>query len=121
MPYKPKRPCSYPGCPLLTSGSYCDAHRKLTEARYNKYERDPDTNKRYGRAWRRIREQYIGAHPLCEQCAKADKVTPAAEVHHILPLARGGTHETSNLMSLCSSCHSAITAKEGGRWQRKGR
>jgi hypothetical protein len=24
-------------------------------------------------------------------------------------------------MSLCSSCHSEITAREGGRWNRKGR
>jgi 5-methylcytosine-specific restriction protein A len=37
-------------------------------------------------------------------------------VHHILPLARGGTHDRSNLMSLCTSCHSAITAKDGDRW-----
>jgi 5-methylcytosine-specific restriction protein A len=37
-------------------------------------------------------------------------------VHHILPLARGGTHDRSNLMSLCTSCHSTITAKDGDRW-----
>ncbi|WP_260677355.1 HNH endonuclease signature motif containing protein [Bacillus licheniformis] len=27
----------------------------------------------------------------------------------MLPLARGGTHDRSNLMALCTPCHSAIT------------
>lgn len=32
---------------------------------------------------------------------------PAREVHHIIPLARGGVSEMSNLISLCKSCHEA--------------
>lgn len=118
MPYKPKRPCSYPGCSLLVeSGQYCGEHQKLMDKRYNKHERDPSTNKRYGRAWKRIRDRYIKSHPLCEECKKQGKVTAAQEVHHILPLSRGGTNDIENLMSLCTSCHSLITAKEGGRWE----
>ncbi len=92
MPYKPKRPCSYPGCPKLTDGRYCEEHQKIVTAHYNKHERDPASKKRYGRAWKRIRDRYIAAHPLCEECRKAGKVTPAEEVHHIKPLSRGGTH-----------------------------
>ncbi|HDH7443307.1 TPA: HNH endonuclease [Escherichia coli] len=30
---------------------------------------------------------------------------PAVEVHHIVPLSRGGTNTMSNLLSLCKSCH----------------
>lgn len=116
MPYKPKHPCSYPGCPLLTSGRYCEEHQRIVTARYNKYERDPASKRRYGRAWKRIRDRYIAAHPLCERCQRAGKVVPAEEVHHILPLAKGGTHVESNLMALCHRCHSEITAREGGRW-----
>ena len=41
MPYKPKRPCSYPGCPRLTAGRYCEEHQKVVTAHYNKHERDP--------------------------------------------------------------------------------
>ena len=44
----------------------------------------------------------------------------AQEVHHIIPLADGGTHDEDNLMSLCKPCHSRITAKEGGRWASGG-
>ena len=86
------------------------------DMQYNKYERDPATKKRYGRSWKRIRDRYIAAHPLCEECKRDDKLTPAEEVHHILPLSKGGTHGDDNLMSLCTSCHSTITARDGGRW-----
>lgn len=118
MPRKPKRPCSYPGCPELTDGRFCPVHEKQEARRYEKYQRDPATKKHYGRTWKRIRDRYIAAHPLCEQCKKTDKLTPAEEVHHIIPLSKGGTHAEINLMSLCTSCHSEITAREGGRWQR---
>ena len=120
MPYKPKRPCSYPGCAKLAdSGQYCTEHKKLMDKHYNKYQRDPEHNKRYGRAWKRIRDRYIKAHPLCEQCQKNGYITPAEEVHHILPLSKGGGNETNNLMALCKSCHSRITVEMGDRWRKE--
>ena len=50
MPSKPKRPCSYPGCPNLTDGQYCEKHRISERRKYDKYERQPDVNQKYGRA-----------------------------------------------------------------------
>lgn len=120
MPRKPKRPCSYPNCPELVDGRYCEKHQKEIDARYNKYKRSPETGKRYGSSWRRIRARYIKAHPFCEKCLKSDRFKTAEEVHHIIPLSKGGTHDDNNLMALCKSCHSNITAREGGRWG-KGR
>ena len=116
MPSKPKRPCSYPGCPRLTHGRFCEEHAKQEARRYEKYDRDPAVRRRYGRAWKRIRDRYIQEHPLCEQCQAKGKLTPAEEFHHILPLARGGTHARENLMALCKPCHSEITARDGDRW-----
>ena len=107
--YKPKRPCSHPGCGRLTDGRYCEEHRQIAERQYNKYLRDPDTNKRYGRAWKKIRAPFLLRHPLCEQCLSEGRLTPAEEVHHILPLASVGTSDEGNLISLCKSCHSKIT------------
>jgi 5-methylcytosine-specific restriction protein A len=118
MPSKPKRPCSHPCCPRLTSERFCEEHAKQEAQWYNRYERDPATKKRYGSAWRQIRNQFIAAHPLCERCKEHGTLTPAEQVHHIVPLSLGGTHDESNLMSLCASCHSEITAREGGRWGR---
>ncbi|MEG1926912.1 MAG: HNH endonuclease signature motif containing protein [Ruthenibacterium sp.] len=109
MPHKPKRACQHSGCPRLTDGLYCAEHQALANKQYNKYQRDPASNKRYGHAWKRIRNRYIKAHPLCEECLKNSIIKPAEEVHHINPLAHGGNNDTQNLMSLCKSCHSRIT------------
>ena len=115
MPYKPKRPCSYPGCGKLTDGRYCEEHRQVAGRQYNKYQRDPNTSQRYGRSWRRIRELYIQAHPICERCQSEGRLTPAEEVHHIVPLTAGGTNDAGNLMALCKSCHSRITVAGSNR------
>lgn len=64
MPRKPKRPCSQPGCPELTHQRFCVAHAKEEARRYERYQRDPATRKRYGRAWRRIRDRFIKANPM---------------------------------------------------------
>src|SRR5665647_2531469 len=119
MPTGPKSPCRYPGCPILTHERFCDEHTKRESQRYERYDRDPAKRKRYGRSWRRIRDKQLAEHPLCEQCKKMDKITPAREVHHIKPLSQGGTNESDNLMSLCTSCHSEITARGGGRWKKE--
>jgi len=120
MPYKPKRPCSYPGCSALVEGRFCPAHARQDAHDYSRYRRDPETNRRYGSAWRRIRAAYIAAHPLCEQCERAGRLTPAREVHHILPLSQGGTHTEENLMALCTPCHSGFTLAENNRQRREG-
>lgn len=117
VPYKPKRSCAYSGCGRLTNNGeqYCTEHKRLTDKHYNQYQRGPDHNKRYGRAWKRIRDRYISLHPLCEECEKEGKITPAEEVHHILPIKKGGTHSRDNLTSLCQSCHNKIHIELGDR------
>ena len=115
MPSRPKRPCSYPGCPKLTDGQYCEDHVAVARRQYNNYERAPDINTKYGRAWKRIRDRHISQHPLCEQCEKEGRIVPAAEVHHKVPISKGGTHARENLMSLCRSCHNKIHHELGDR------
>ncbi len=111
MPYKPKKPCAYPGCPNLTHNRYCEIHSAKANREYNKYRR-PTDRKLYGRQWLAIRNLYIQKHPLCERCLEAGRYVPAAEVHHKLALDKGGTNDESNLQALCKSCHSAITIAE---------
>ena len=116
MPKKPKRPCSYPGCPRLTDGRFCEEHVKAEAQRYEKYDRDPAVRRIYGRAWKRIRDSYVQQHPLCERCQEQGKLIPTEEVHHKVPLSEGGTHARSNLIALCKSCHAQIHAERGDRW-----
>ncbi|HEM6178994.1 TPA: HNH endonuclease [Streptococcus suis] len=121
MPRKPKRPCSYPSCPKLTEGRFCMEHERQENKRYEQYDRDSVVRKRYGHTWRKIRASYVKAHPYCELCFKEGRMKRVEEVHHIKPLSEGGTHDTTNLISLCQSCHSKIHARNGSRWnKRKG-
>ena len=115
MPYKPKKPCAYPGCPLLIPAgeTYCNRHKS---ERQHKYRIDkPSSWKVYGRLWNRLRKIKLYRNPYCEICGKV-----ATEVDHIVPIRKGGLNELDNLQSLCKSCHSRKTAKyDGGFGKRK--
>ena len=119
LPRKPKRPCSYPGCPNLTDGRFCEKHQREENKRYEKYDRNPAVRRRYGRVWKRVRDAYVKEHPFCEECFKKGIMVPVEEVHHIKPLSEGGNHNKSNLISLCKSCHARIHAERGDRWNKK--
>ena len=116
---KPTRPCSFPGCPNLTDRRFCPEHEKLEAQRSERYDRDSATKRRYGRAWKRIRDSYAAEHPLCEVCLAKGVYTPTEEIHHKLPLSQGGTHDRSNLMALCKECHARIHAERGDRWHNR--
>lgn len=120
MPRRPKRPCSYSGCHNLCEGRFCEEHARTENRRYEKYDRDPNTKRRYGREWQRIRKRYVEKHPFCEQCYEHGVLIPVDEVHHKKPLAEGGTHDFDNLISLCQPCHARIHAERGDRWHNKG-
>ena len=100
----------------LTDGRFCEEHAKAEAKRYEKYDRDPAVRRRYGRAWKRIRDSYVQQHPLCEVCQKDGRLVAAEEVHHKVPLSEGGTHARDNLIALCKSCHARIHAERGDRW-----
>lgn len=119
MPRKPKRPCSYPGCPKLTDGRYCPEHQRQVDKQYERYGRSRESKQRYKGTWPKIRAHYIAAHPLCEMCLKDGRYTKARQVHHIVPLAEGGSSSESNLMALCDACHAKLHAKRGDRWKTK--
>ena len=96
MPYKPKRPCAYPGCGRLAEREqYCAEHQKAMDKYYNQFQRDPASNKRYGRAWKRVRDRYIKSHPLCEECEKQGKLPRRRGTPHPPPPAAATRRATS--------------------------
>lgn len=117
MPMTPRRGCAYGTCSRLAvpGSQYCEEHKKLIDKQYDQFARSPDHHKKYGRAWKRIRDRYAMEHPFCALCMKEGKFTPVEEVHHILPVSRGGRHNRENLMSLCQSCHNKIHHEMGDR------
>jgi 5-methylcytosine-specific restriction enzyme A len=51
----------------------------------------------------------------CDECRRFKRVTEANEVDHIVPIARGGTDDMSNLRAINGECHKRITAAMGRR------
>jgi 5-methylcytosine-specific restriction enzyme A len=101
IPYKPKKPCSKDGCPnLIPIGKrYCEAHAP-------KDTRPSAARRGYGGKWQKIRAYVLRVTPYCFRCGGV-----ATEVHHVLPIADGGTHDLANLMPLCKTHHSQITGR----------
>jgi 5-methylcytosine-specific restriction enzyme A len=74
----------------------------------------------YGRAWDKLRLRILARdNHLCKECEKAGRLTPATEVDHITPKAKGGTDDPENLASICSPCHRDKTARENGAKPRR--
>ena len=73
--------------------------------------------------WRKLRLFYVQSHPLCEDCLDdnirnedgnfGSIVTPAKEVHHIVPISKASSElemkelafDPKNLRSLCNYHH----------------
>ena len=63
--------------------------------------------------WKELRQEYLRAHPLCEDCKAEGYVRAAVDVHHVVPCESAKTlsemetlcFAVSNLRALCSPCH----------------
>ncbi len=88
------------------TGRRCNCSRNVTESMTT-------SERGYDSTWRKLSEQKRKLNPLCEGCEADDKVEPATQVHHIVPISVDPSLRLkwSNLMSLCDACHEA---KHGG-------
>jgi 5-methylcytosine-specific restriction enzyme A len=62
-----------------------------------------------------MRDVFLAQHPLCAQCEREGRTTPATDVDHI-QAHRGDPallRAWSNLEALCHACHSRKTAAGG--------
>jgi 5-methylcytosine-specific restriction protein A len=104
MPTKPKRPCNVCKRRIPSGESYC-AKCKPPAKIQSKAHRE-----RYDSTWAKISKAYRLEHPWCEVDGCG---SPAAMVHHIVPLSEGGTNEPENLASMCYFCHNKIPKGKG--------
>jgi 5-methylcytosine-specific restriction protein A len=120
------RVCAESGCPELCEGSYCEAHAKAKRRASAARRRKTPQQQMYagvgarGRAWRRVRAEFLRANPTCQ--SEAGCIKPAEHVHHRNgdPLGPDGL-DPSGLQGLCVSCHSRTTAAESpAGWNRGG-
>ena len=64
--------------------------------------------------WRRLRISILNDNPLCTECLKQNKLIPATDIDHIIPLQKAPDRcvDRTNLDPLCHSCHSSKTGQE---------
>lgn len=58
--------------------------------------------------WTKVSAAWRAAHPLCAECARQGKITPAQHTDHIVPwpvCGEQGFFDTNNLQSLCAACN----------------
>lgn len=118
MPYKPNKPCSFPGCPELISPGerFCISHKRIEQKRYDK-QRGTAAQRGYDARWRKYTRIYKAEHPLCINYKECHNTTEV--VDHIVPVSRGGDFwDPDNHQPICKMCHDTKTAKEDGRFGR---
>jgi 5-methylcytosine-specific restriction enzyme A len=94
---------------VFDGSSRCEAHKVKAWAKTATYKRES------GRPLQRKRAALFAREPLCRECRKHGRVTPATIRDHIKPLAEGGTDDDDNIQPLCTPCSDAKTAEESAR------
>ncbi|MFC7518706.1 HNH endonuclease [Herbaspirillum sp. GCM10030257] len=135
MPRRPKSICRQAGCgKAIDAPGYCDQHRKAKQQADAK-KRGTAHQRGYTSAWTRAARFYLQAHPLCERCAKAGRITAATVVDHRIPhrlkqaidsgiealidAARTLFWDSkNNWCPLCKRCHDMKTARDDGGFGR---
>ena len=116
MGYAPKRPCTHPGCRMLTTDGRCPKHPPSIRKREVDQHRAGSAERGYGWRWRKAREGFLRHHPLCKMCQAVGVVRAATDVDHIVPHRGDKTifWDSSNWQPLCHGCHSSKTARKDG-------
>lgn len=115
MPIAAPRPCSCVGCRALSvSGGRCKDHQR------EPWQKKPEARKRVsGRKLQAWRKALFESNPLCAECWRDGRVTPATERDHIIPWSDGGTDDLDNIQALCADCHEAKSQIESQKAKRR--
>jgi 5-methylcytosine-specific restriction endonuclease McrA len=121
-------PCRYPCCPtLLKRSGYCDKHKAgQTKQAYNHAkllrQQDPELREairiRDSSRWKKVRRLKLTESPMCEDPfndhSNKQTTETARQVHHIKGLRKHPdlAFVWSNLMSVCTKCHSKMEQHE---------
>jgi len=87
------------------------------------YVRPTPTQRAYDRRWAKRSRWHRGRQIFCADPfgVHGGRLVIGRHVDHIVPLSQGGTNETSNLQTLCHSCHSRKTVLYDGGFGRERR
>ena len=68
----------------------------------------------YGSRWRKARDGFLKANPLCAYCQKQGRIEPATVVDHVKP-HKGDQAlfwDKANWQPLCKHCHDSAKQRE---------
>lgn len=136
MPQAAPRPCTYPGCGrLVRDGSGRCAQHPRQERQVQDERRGTAHERGYTSAWRKARDGWLRAHPLCAACEAKGLVEAAEVVDHIVPprlkealdsgdvariaQAKALFWDRKNWQSLSKRCHDRKTATEDSAFARR--
>lgn len=117
-----KHMCHWVGCSRAAEGYYCEVHKDKAKKETRLFE---GTRRGVSATWqhlyntphwKKMRKEFLAAHPLCAMCGK-----PANVADHITP-HRGAEalfYNEANLQALCHSCHSRKTLAENNNFNRR--
>lgn len=112
MPGRPSRPCTYPGCGVLTNGkrARCEKHVEKPWVKSG-----PQIERIRGETLQNLRRQLFREQPLCQHCLLVGRTTLATQRDHIIPLEEGGQDTKENTQALCQECHDVKSKAERER------
>ena len=99
-----------PDLPRVHRPAWADTLKRQSDnerAYRNQAKRQYKTN---STTWRRLRRWVLDREPLCRDCRKKGRITPATEVDHID--GDSWNNDRTNLQGLCKPCHTKKTNKE---------
>lgn len=98
-------PCAQPGCPALTTATYCESH---TERPAQGKSRGLTGERGSTRRWRKTRAKRIAIDgQRCTECGS----TELLHVHHVD--GNPADDRMSNLCTLCQGCHEEVERTKG--------
>lgn len=98
-------------CSPAAAAAHALKYRKVSQRRR---ERNDKLDAFYATTtWRKCRDAFIKANPLCSHCESRGRIKAADVADHIVERRDGGAdYDHANLQALCSSCHNTKTAAE---------
>jgi 5-methylcytosine-specific restriction protein A len=118
MPIKAMKFCSRCSRLAVKDGK-CAMHAKQAEqGRDNKW-----LSMYHDPLWLRLRANQLAKEPLCFDCLKEHRLTPATVADHIQRHCGNPVlfYDPDNLQSMCASCHSKKTDREDAGFGNPGK
>jgi hypothetical protein len=104
---KSRNICTVKGC--RNEGAYCRLHLSFSVPTTPEINKVSDKKKQLDKEYKKVRKQYLSAHPLCEAKIEGVCSKVAVEIHHRAGKATEEDYLNSDLfLAVCRPCHNVI-------------